>query len=180
MSEMRSKGLFDHDNLEIRKTLSDRACYTGSRSHQDLTFWATPSKTSVRAVYRRDANGADCYCLLASSTQQYNTYKHDRRVRNAERSVGIKECGLDRYRQLRRSSDHNAELSKRRLADITHSLQLQECLSIQIPRVRSAGKIDRRAGCRMAGPPLKFQFRRTAASFVDLRSPTKQVASYTI
>ena len=38
MSEMRSKGLFDHDNLEIRKTLSDRACYTGSRSHQDLTF----------------------------------------------------------------------------------------------------------------------------------------------
>jgi len=32
----------------------------------------------------------------------------------------------------------------------------------------------------MAGPPLKFQFRRTAASFLDLLSPTKQVASYTI
>jgi hypothetical protein len=51
---------------------------------------------------------------------------------------------------------------------------------VQIPRVRSAGKIDRLAGCRMAGPPLKFQFRRTAASFLDLLSPTKQVASYTI
>jgi len=36
---MRSKGLFDRNNLVFRKTLSDRACYTGSsRSHQDLTF----------------------------------------------------------------------------------------------------------------------------------------------
>ena len=57
---MRSKGLFDRDNLVFRKTLSDRACYTGSsRSHQDLPFWATPSKTSVRAVLqtRREWSG---------------------------------------------------------------------------------------------------------------------------
>jgi len=38
MSEMRSKRLFDYDNLAFRKTLSDRARYTGSRSRQDLNF----------------------------------------------------------------------------------------------------------------------------------------------
>ena len=145
MSEMRSKGLFDHDNLEIRKTLSDRACYTGSRSHQDLTFWATPSKTSVRAVYRRDANGA--------------------------------RIAIAYWRAQRNSRIRTNTIVASEMQSVAWGLKSV----VQIPRViRSAGKIDRRAGCRMAGPPLKFQFRRTAASFVDLRSPTKQVASYTI
>src|ERR1041384_8087051 len=104
MSEMRSKGLFDRNNLVFRKTLSDRACYTGSRSPGFNLFGERRAKlASAQFTDRREWSGL--LLPIGELNATVESYKHDRRVRNAEPSVGIKECGLDRYRQLRRWSD---------------------------------------------------------------------------